>query len=107
MWEKIINTISETAGKYPQESYAAVVCAIQSEWVFLQRVTRDMGDAFVVVKKMIWETFLPHLFFGKTKTLTPFLVTLSTIPIKVDGLSLLNPVASAKDKYVSSQQGSV
>ena len=29
-WEKNINTISKTAGKYPQESYAAVVRAIQS-----------------------------------------------------------------------------
>ena len=30
-WEKNINTISKTAGKYPQESYATVVCAIQLE----------------------------------------------------------------------------
>ena len=30
-WEKNISTISETAGKHPQESYAAVVRAIQSE----------------------------------------------------------------------------
>ena len=30
-WEKNINTIRETAGKYPQESYAVVVRAIQSE----------------------------------------------------------------------------
>ena len=29
-WEKSIKTISKTAGKYPQESYAAVVRAIQS-----------------------------------------------------------------------------
>ena len=29
-WEKKINTISETAGKYPQESYAGVVRVIQS-----------------------------------------------------------------------------
>ena len=30
MWERNINTISETAGKYPQDSYAAVVLVIQS-----------------------------------------------------------------------------
>ena len=28
-WEKNISTISKTAGKYPQESYAAVVRVIQ------------------------------------------------------------------------------
>ena len=38
-WEKNSNMISERAGKYPQESYAAVVRSIQSEWIFLQRVT--------------------------------------------------------------------
>ena len=37
--EKNINTISQTVGKYHQDSYAAVVHAIQSEWIFLQRVT--------------------------------------------------------------------
>ena len=71
MWEKNINTISETAGKYPQESYATMVRAIQSEWIFLQRVTWDTEDAFLGVDKMIQETFLPRLFFGKTKTLSP------------------------------------
>ena len=29
-WEKNINTIRKTAGKYPQESYAALVRAFQS-----------------------------------------------------------------------------
>ena len=40
-WVKNINMIRKTAGKYPQYSYAAVICAIQSEWIFLQRVTWD------------------------------------------------------------------
>ena len=43
-WEKDIKTISKTAGKYPQESYAALVRAIQSEWIFISRVTWDIGD---------------------------------------------------------------
>ena len=33
--------ITKMVGKYPQESYAAVVCAIQLEWIFLQCVTKD------------------------------------------------------------------
>ena len=37
---------SETAGKYPQESYATGVRAIQLEWIFLQRVTWDTGNSF-------------------------------------------------------------
>ena len=70
--------IRKTAGKYPQESYAAVARAIQSEWIFLQLVTKNTvdvlqyvtkntGDEFVGVDKMFQETFLPRLFFGKSK----------------------------------------
>ena len=66
MWKKNINMISEIMGKYPQESYAAVICAIQLECIFLQ-LTWDTGDAFAGVEKMIQETFLPRLFFRNTK----------------------------------------
>ena len=53
-WERKICTISETVRKYPQESYAAVVRAIQLEWIFLQHVTKNTGDAFAGVDKMTW-----------------------------------------------------
>ena len=64
------------------------------------------GGAFAGGEKMIQENVLPRLFFGKTKTLSPIVGTLSTILIKVVGLGLLNPVTSVKEKYLSSQRGS-
>ena len=67
-WEKNIRTITKTAGKYPQESYAAVVRVIQSEWIFLHHVKKDMGYVFLRVEKILQETFLPHILFGKPKT---------------------------------------
>ena len=54
-WEKNIETIRETIGKYLQDSYAVVAHAIQPEWIFLQHVTWDTGSAFAGVEKMIWE----------------------------------------------------
>ena len=57
-------------GKYPQESYYAVVSAIQSEWKFIQCVTWDTGDVFSGVEEIIQETFLPCLFFRNKKPLT-------------------------------------
>ena len=92
MWENNINTISETAGKYPQEIYAAVVRAIQPEWIFLQHITWDTGDLFAGVEKMIWETFFPRLLFGNTKTLSPVVGDLCTMPVRKSGLGLLNLV---------------
>ena len=98
--------IGKTAGKYPQESYAPSARAIQSEWIFLQHVTWDTGGSFEGVEKVIQETFLPRIFFGKTKSLSPIVGDLSTVPVEKSGLGLLNPVTSAKEKYLSSQQGS-
>ena len=62
MWDKNIGTIIKTAGKYPQESYAAVARAIQAECIFLKLVIWDTGGVFAGVEKMIRETFLPRLF---------------------------------------------
>ena len=42
-WERIILAITKKVGKYPQESYVMVVCAIQLEWIFLQLVTKYTG----------------------------------------------------------------
>ena len=64
-WERKICTIRETTGEYPQESYAVMVHTIQLDWIFLQHATKNMGEAFAGVKKMLCENFLIHLFFGK------------------------------------------
>ena len=104
-WENNIRTIRETAGKYPQESCAAVAHAIQSEWIFLQRVTWYTGDMFARVDKTIQENFLPRLFFGNKKSLSPIVGALIKVPFKRDGLVLLNLVTSEKEKYLSSQRG--
>ena len=102
-----IKVLSITAGKYPQESYSAVVHAIQLEWIFLQHVTWDTGDSFLGVEKMIHETLLPRIFFGTSKTLSAVVGDLSTIPDRKSGLGLLNTVTSAQKKYLSSTRGIV
>ena len=48
-WKKNTKNIRKTAGKYTQESYAAVVRAIQSEWIFLQCITWGTGDSIAGV----------------------------------------------------------
>ena len=90
--------ISETERKYPQNSYTAVVRVIQLKLIFLQRVTWDTGDFFAGVEKMIHRTFLPRLFFRKTKTLSPIVGARSTMPFRKDILGHLNPVTSSQEK---------
>ena len=93
-WERKIHTARETAGKYTQESYAGVVRSIQLERPFIYRVTDNTGDAFMGVEEMLRETFLPRLFLVKSKSFSPIVVNISTIPVKKSGLDLLNPMTS-------------
>ena len=83
-----------------------VVRAIQSEWIFIQRFTLDTRDALAGAERMIWGIFLPRLFFKKKKTLSPIVGSLSTMLVKKSVLGLLNQVAPAQEKYLSSQRGS-
>ena len=39
---------------------------IQSEFFFLQCVTKDTGQTFAGLGKVLRETFLPHIFFGRS-----------------------------------------
>ena len=87
-------------GKYLQESYSAVICVIQSKWVFLICAMKNTGDAFVGVEKLLWETFLLLLFFVKSKYLTHIIETLSAIPVNKSVLGLYISVPSA-DKNIS------
>ena len=106
MWEQKFCTISKTARKYPQEIYAAVVRTIQLKWIFIQRITKNSGSVFAGVNKIIRETFLPRIFFRKTKYLSPIVEVLSAIPFKKSGLGLLNLVTSANKKCLSFQHAS-
>ena len=82
IYEWNIFTIRETAGKYPKESYFAMVHAIQPAWIFLQHITTNTGDAFEGVEKMIGETFLHRILFRKIKYISPILGALSTMQVK-------------------------
>ena len=86
-WEK--NSCDhQNSGEISRGSYAVVVCAIQSEWIFLQWATKDTGYLFSGVENIFHETFLPCIFFGKQKSVPPIVETLSTILVNKSGLDL-------------------
>ena len=95
-WERDICALSKMADKYPQESYAALDLAVQSERIFLQCLTKYTGQVFKNTEKFLQETFLPFLLFGKPKTSPPIVRSLTKFPVKKSGLSLHNPMTSAK-----------
>ena len=57
----------ETKWKYLKERYAAVIHAIHLEWIFLQHVTKNTGDVFTGVEKLVWEKMCASPFHSKVK----------------------------------------
>ena len=58
-WDREICDLRKTANKYP--------CVVQSEWIFLQCVTKDTVKSFTGMGNFLQETFLPHIRFGSQK----------------------------------------
>ena len=49
---------------------------------------------------------MPHLFFGKKRSISPIVGALSTMPVNKYRLGLLYPVTSEKEKYLIFHQAS-
>ena len=57
-----MRTLAGVYRKHPQSPYARLQNSLQQEWVFVQRVTPGIGDAFVPVEEALQETLFPALF---------------------------------------------
>ena len=68
-----------------------------------QCVRNNKGYEFLGVEKLLWGTFLPHLFFGNSKYLPTTVGTLSTMPFKKSSLGLQNLVTSADERLLGLQ----
>ena len=53
-WERYIRALIKTVDRYPLYSYSIVACTVQSEWIFLQHVTKDILQAFKGLGKVLW-----------------------------------------------------
>ena len=63
---------------------------------------KDAGQVLEGIEKVLQETFLPHLFFGRLETLLPVVGALIMLLLNKSRLGLYNPVTSEKYKYTSS-----
>ena len=67
----------------------------------MQHATKDTGYEFAGVERIIQETFLPHLLFGKPKSLPPIVETLITMTVNKYNLGLEYMLTSDNKKYLS------
>jgi hypothetical protein len=49
-WKDSIQQLASVAGAYPQSAYVGMQKPVQAKWTFVQRVVRDVGDKFSVIR---------------------------------------------------------
>ena len=62
MWTESVKLLAGVAHKHPQSAYAGLQKSFQQEWIFVQRVTPGVGDAFGPVDEALKDIFVPALY---------------------------------------------
>jgi hypothetical protein len=100
-WADAVEELASVAVDYPQSAYTALQKSLQQEWQPVQRVVKDIGDAFTDVDRAISQIFLPAL-FGDDFDEDDYRLRLGGLPVKHAGMALPDPIASAKSNYEAS-----
>ena len=61
-WPELLWTLSGVSHNHLQPTITELKKSLQQEWAFVQKVTPDIGDAFVVVEMALQDAFLLSLF---------------------------------------------
>ena len=101
-WARCVGRVAEAAVHQPQASYVAMVKSIQAEWSFFQRVVPDCAEGFVALRDSINDVFWPALFEGSIDDCE---IPLFSLPTRLGGLGLRDPVAVSEMAYESSRRG--
>ena len=99
-WINLINVLSDIAITQPQAAYCAYTKSLQNDWTFLQRVTPDCHSLFTDLESVITSTLIPALLGQECSTNDR---SLFSLPLRLGGLNIKNPVTTATAHYTSSR----
>ena len=102
-WVKGIKALAKVARRYPQTAYAGLQKSLQSEWMYLQRVTDRVSDDFAPIERAIQEDFLPALFDARKEEIAEMRPLLA-LSVRRAGLGIPVPTLSGPPSYRTSTQ---
>ena len=100
-WSMIIEKLVLIAETQPQLSYSAYTRPIQSQWTYLQRVILECGSFFEPIETIITEQLIPTIFGSEISSKER---SLFSLPTRMGGLNILNPVDIATHNYSTSRK---
>ena len=100
-WIEGVHCLAAAARRYPQTAYAGLSQSLQSEWLYLQRVTPDIAPAFAPLETAIATVFLPALLDASVEEVAK-LRPLLALPTRLGGLGIPDPTTTGEFCYASS-----
>ena len=100
-WKEDIEALVEVAKTEPQLAYSAYVFGTSKRWQFVCRTTPGIAQALQPLEDLIREKLIPAFFDGKV--LSDDFREVFSMPARLGGLGILNPVDEADFEYENSQ----
>ena len=99
-WSRYVELLSSLATDQPQAAYIGLTRSLQSEWLFLQRVTPNCGNLFNTIENVLSTLFIPSLLGHNC---SPHERLLFSLPVRMGGLNIQNPMTIADFVYYASR----
>ena len=91
--------MAEFATSQPQASYAAFTFGLRHRWTYFMRTLPDIEELLEPLEHAISDVLIPSL---TEHNCSPTERELLALPVRMGGLGLTNPSASAKAEYLAS-----
>jgi hypothetical protein len=101
-WTEQVLTLSKIAQCSPQAAYSAFVYGLRNRWTYLQRTIPSITPMFHKLEDSIRNNFIPALLGGRFVTDSER--DLLSLPCRLGGLALENPMHPFEDKYQNSKK---
>ena len=100
-WCDQIRKLATIAETQPQSAYSAFTTGLRHRYSFFMRTIPDISELFKPLEDEIHHKLIPALTYGRQPTAEER--ELLSLPARLGGLGITNPVKSADQEYVNSQ----
>ena len=95
-WVEMLEKLSEVGKTEPHAAYSSYVFGLSHKWRYLQRTVPDVSHLFQRLEDTIYATFIPAIV---GRNITPLERKLMSLPAKLGGMGIGNPVEDAPYEY--------
>ena len=101
LWAQDVKLLTEVAKEEPQVAYTAFVKSISHRWTYMQRTIPGIAHLFQPLEDVIRNEFLPALI---GRTLSDMERRMVSLPVRLGGLGISDPVSMADGEYQNSRK---